>query len=80
MVRALKLQSLLVRNEVCDAEALIDFSSFSFQMWPGYKFGIHHTNIAGPSEYFIKIKSVHQVIRLENVLEKLLIIRELSSE
>jgi hypothetical protein len=49
-------------------------------MWPGYKFGVYHTSINGPSDYYLKIKSVHAVIRLENVLEKLLIIRELSQE
>ena len=56
---------------------MLDFSSFSFQMWPSFNFKVHE---AISSNYFLNIKSVHNVIRLENVLEKLLLMREMSLE
>ena len=40
-------------------------------MWPGWSYKLHKGQ-------FLNIRSVHQIIRMENVLEKLLIIRELS--
>ena len=71
LISSLKLQKTLVRNQVCDASSMIDFSSLSFQMWPGWSYKLHKGQ-------FLNLRSVHQVIRMENVLEKLLIIRELS--
>jgi len=64
------------RPEVYDPSNLIDFSSFNFLMWPGYYYNL----IKREQNLYLSLKSIYQVIRTENVLEKLLIIRELSIE
>jgi hypothetical protein len=89
-IKDLQLESLLVPNQVFDPQCLEDFTGFSFHMWPGWNFKLY-SPLLGPSatiqnqqrensNYFLNLRSIHQVIRLETVLEKLLMIRELSLE
>ena len=63
-----------------DAAKLEDFSSFSFHMWPGWCFKLFSPPASEASDprFFLNLRSLHQVIRLETVLEKLLIVREMS--
>lgn len=65
---------LTQRNEVYDVANMVDFSAFFFQMWPGYFYNLTHKQ----EKMFLNLKSLHQIIRIENVLEKLLIVREIS--
>lgn len=74
LVSNLGFERMMTRNRVFDPSEAIDFAAMGFQMWPGY----YHNLISRDCGIMMNIKSLHQVIRLENVLEKLLIIRELS--
>ena len=76
-MNSLSLEKMLTRRpEVFDPVNLLDFSAMGFQMWPGYQYRLLERD-AGT---FMNIRAIHQVIRMENVLEKLLIIRELALE
>lgn len=77
IMNSLGLEKMLTkRPEVYDPLNLIDFSAMGFQMWPGYQYRL----LQREAGTFMNIRSIHQVIRMENVLEKLLIIRELALE
>lgn len=77
IMNSLSLEKMLTRRpEVFDPLNLLDFSAMGFQMWPGYQYRLLERD-AGT---FMNIRAIHQVIRMENVLEKLLIIRELALE
>ena len=76
-MNSLALEKMLTRRpEIYDPVNLIDFSAMGFQMWPGYYYRL----LQREAGTFMNIRAIHQVIRIENVLEKLLIIRELSLE
>lgn len=77
LLNNLKFQKLLTRNQFFDPSAFQDFSTFSFQMWPGYL-----TKLAKSStgKLFLNVRCMHQVIRTDSVLDKLLMIREVSQE
>jgi hypothetical protein len=64
------------KPQVFDPTNLLDFGAMGFHMWPGYYYRLIEKN-AG---VYLNVKSIHQVIRVENMLEKLLIIREMSLE
>ena len=74
LVPNLGFEKMLTKNRVFDPSEAIDFPAMSFAMWPGY----YHNLIQRKCGTLMNIKSLHQVIRTENLLEKLLIIRELS--
>ena len=74
LVTNLGFEKMLTRNRVFDPSEKIDFSAMGFAMWPGYFTNVIHRDCG----MMMNVKSLHQIIRLENVLEKLLIIRELS--
>lgn len=85
VVRSLKLQDLLIRNQVFDAANIEDFTAFSFHMWPGWSYQLYTPGVSTllgskAQKYYLSLRGLHQVIRLENVLEKLLIIREMSMD
>lgn len=77
MIANLKLEKNISNpNQIFDAAKVIDYSAFTFQMWPGWNFKL----LSSPGFHFLNVRSIHQVVRLENILEKLLLIREISLE
>jgi hypothetical protein len=64
------------KPQVYDPSNLLDFSALGFHMWPGYYYRLIEKNTG----VYMNVRSIHQVIRVENMLEKLLIIREISLE
>ena len=77
MLNNLKFQNLLTRNQIYDPSAFLDYSTFGFQMWPGY---LTKLTRSAAGKLYLNVRCMHQVIRTDSVLDKLLMIREVSQE